>query len=141
MVKRCRHHGPGLQHWTWYPSQISGLRARACQDGWVWAVKRGINQILKKKKNRKKTLFFFLGLHPWHMEDPRLGAELELQLLTYTTATPDLSHICNLHQSLWQCQILNPLSKARDRTHILMGTSWVLNLLNYNGNSKNPCAL
>ena len=25
--------------------------------------------------------FFFLGLHLWHMEVPRLGAEWELQLL------------------------------------------------------------
>ena len=35
------------------------------------------------------------------------------------TATPDLSHICNLHYSSRQHQILNPLSKARDRTCIL----------------------
>ena len=28
--------------------------------------------------------FFFLGLHLWHMEVPKLGVELELQLL----ATP-----------------------------------------------------
>ena len=33
-------------------------------------------------------LFFcFLGTHLWHMEVPRLGAESELQLLTYTMAT------------------------------------------------------
>ena len=35
------------------------------------------------------TFFFFLsflGLHPWHMEVSRLGVELELQLLAYTTA-------------------------------------------------------
>ena len=31
--------------------------------------------------------FWFLGLHLWHMEVPRLGAELELQLPAYTTAT------------------------------------------------------
>ena len=30
--------------------------------------------------------FFFLGPHPWHMEVPRLGVELELQLLAYATA-------------------------------------------------------
>ena len=35
----------------------------------------------------------FLGLHPWHMQIPRLGVELELQMLAYTTATatPDPS--------------------------------------------------
>ena len=37
-----------------------------------------------------------------------------------TTAIRDLSHICNLHHS-W---ILNPLSEARDWTHILMDASW-----------------
>ena len=35
-------------------------------------------------------LFFFLGLHLWHMEVPRLGAESELWLLAYTTATATL---------------------------------------------------
>ena len=39
------------------------------------------------------------------------------------------------HQSLQQYQILNPLSKARAQTHILMDTSQVLNLLSHNGNS------
>ena len=41
--------------------------------------------------------FFFLGLHPRHMEVLRLGIELELQLPAYTAATamPDLSHICD----------------------------------------------
>ena len=45
--------------------------------------------------------FFFLGLH---LEVPRLGVDLELQLLAHTPATamPDLSGICDLHQSLWQ---------------------------------------
>jgi len=44
-------------------------------------------------------------------------------------AMSDLSHICNPCHSLWKCQILNPLSKARDRTHILMDTSQILNPL------------
>ena len=36
------------------------------------------------------------------MEGPRLGVELELQLQAYTTAmaTPDPSHICDLHHSV-----------------------------------------
>ena len=36
--------------------------------------------------------FWFLGLHLWHMEDPRLGVRLELELLAAATvtATPDL---------------------------------------------------
>ena len=46
--------------------------------------------------------FAFLGPHLWHLEVPRLGVESELQL-------PQ------------QCRIFNPLSEARDGTHILMG--------------------
>ena len=34
--------------------------------------------------------FFFLGPHWWHMEVPRLGVKLEIQLLAYTTATAAL---------------------------------------------------
>ena len=33
------------------------------------------------------NFFVFLGLHPRHMEVPRLGLKSELQLLAYTTAT------------------------------------------------------
>ena len=47
------------------------------------------------------------------MQVPRLGGELELQLLATATTTPDLSCICKLHHSSWQCQILNPLGEAR----------------------------
>ena len=45
--------------------------------------------------------FLLLGLHPQHMEVPRLGVKLELQLLAYATATAmsDLSRVCNLHQA------------------------------------------
>ena len=32
---------------------------------------------------------------------------------------PDPSHVFDLHHSSWQCQILNPLSEARDWTHNL----------------------
>ena len=48
------------------------------------------------------------------MEVTRLGVKSELQLLAYTTvtATPDLSHICDLQHSWWQHQILNPLSSS-----------------------------
>lgn len=39
--------------------------------------------------------FCILGLHLWHIEAPRLGVELELQRLAYTTATAmqDPNHI------------------------------------------------
>ena len=72
-------------------------------------------------------IFVFLGPCLRHREVPRLGVELELWLLTYTTATakPDPSRVCNLHHSSWQCRILNPLGKARDRTCIFVDTSQI----------------
>ena len=62
-----------------------------------------------------------------HKEVPWLGAESELQQPAYATATAmqDPSHSCDLPHTSWQCQILDPLSEARDRTHILMVTRWV----------------
>ena len=44
---------------------------------------------------------FFLGLLPRHMEVPMVGVSSELQLLAYTraTATPDPSHVFDLHHS------------------------------------------
>ena len=56
------------------------------------------------------------------MEVPRLGVESEPQLRAYTTATAmrDPSLIWDLHHSSGQRWILNPLSKAGDRTFILM---------------------
>ena len=67
-------------------------------------------------------VFVFLGPHPRHMEIPRLGVKWEL----YTaTATRDLSHIYDLHNSSHQCWILNPLIEARDRTCVPMDTTQV----------------
>jgi len=83
-------------------------------------------------------LFSFFGPHPEHMGVPRLGVQSELQLPAYATAiatTQDLSHICNLHHSSWQCQILNHWA----RPGIEPTTSWLLSdlfLLSHNGNSS-----
>ena len=59
------------------------------------------------------------------MEVPRLGVQLELQLLAYMTTTPDQSQVCDLHHSSRQHWILNPLIEARDRTCNLMVPSWI----------------
>ena len=71
------------------------------------------------------------------MKVPRLGVESELYPLAYTrvTATPDLSHVYDLHCSSGQHRILNPLSEARDRTQVLMDTSAVSYPLSHKGNS------
>ena len=42
---------------------------------------------------------------------------------TAVIAKAGSSHIYNPYYSLWQCQIFKPLSKARDRTHILTETN------------------
>ena len=56
---------------------------------------------------------------------PGEGSSQSLQLPAYTTATEtrDPSHVCDLYQSSGQRRIPDPLSKARDRTHILRDTS------------------
>jgi len=48
-------------------------------------------------------------------------------VMAYTTATAtrELSQVCDLYLSSWQRWIPNPLSKARDRTRILMDTSQI----------------
>ena len=95
-------------------------------------------------------IFCFLGLYMQHMEVPRPGVKLELQLPAYARAkaTWDLSHVCDLHHSSQQHRILNPLSKARDpscqikrrafqkKEQILMDTSRVHNPLSHNRNSR-----
>ena len=74
------------------------------------------------------SFFFFLAFRATqHMEVPRLGAELELELSAYTTVTETQgpSHVCDLHHSSQQCWITDTLSEARDGTHILMDPSWI----------------
>jgi len=79
------------------------------------------------------VLVLILAPHIWHMEIPGLRVESEMHLQAYATATAtatatamgDPSHVYDLHHSLLQCRIPNPLSWARDRTHILTDTSLV----------------
>ena len=61
------------------------------------------------------------------MEVPRIGVQLELQLLAYITRTArqDASPDCSLHHSSRQCRVLNPLSVARDGTHNPMVAGWI----------------
>ena len=68
---------------------------------------------LKSPYVSKQPFFFlvFLGPNPRHMEVPRLGAESELQLQAYTTATATPDH-GNARSLI--------LSKARDWTRNLM---------------------
>ena len=120
-------------HWAQINEMVSKESLGILTEWNDWS-KLGLNKYFWTRGG--KTLFS--GPHPQHMEVPMLGVELKLQLSPYTTATgtPYPSHIWDLHCSLWRCQILNPLSGARDQTCTLMDTSRVLNLLSYNRNSK-----
>ena len=66
--------------------------------------------------------FVFLWLYLWHMEVPRLVAQLATAA---TMATWDLISICDLHHGSQQWQILKSLSKARYWNHIPMDTSQI----------------
>ena len=88
------------------------------------------NVITKPYTTAPKDFSFFfcsLGPPPWHMEFLGWGVKLELQLLAHTRATamPDPSCICDLRHSSRKCQILNPLSKAKDRTPNFMVPSQI----------------
>ena len=94
-----------------------------CRKGFIlWGIIQFLYWFLK---NFFFLSFFFLGLHLWHMEVPRLGIELELQLLVYAVATamPDASIICDLCYSAY--------GSARPLTHwvgpgIEPASSWML---------------
>ena len=55
----------------------------------------GVVNSVKEQSSGCYMNFFFLGLHPWRVEVPWVGVELELQLPAHTTATatPDPSHV------------------------------------------------
>ena len=74
------------------------------------------------------TIFFLFRttpvVHGGSQASDLIGATAASGLHT-ATATQDPSHICDLHHSAQQCQILNPLSKARDQTRNLTVPSWI----------------
>ena len=82
--------------------------------------------------------FFFKGhtRNTWKFPGLGLNRRCSCWQTATATATPDPSHNLDLCCSLQQPWILNPLSEARYWTHILMDTSWVLNLLSHNRNSR-----
>ena len=70
--------------------------------------------------------YFRWGVHPWHMEVPRLGGQMgAVAAYLHHSHSNVESCLCDLHHSSWQCWILKPLSEVRDQTHILMDPSWV----------------
>ena len=83
-------------------------------------------------------LLFFLFMATSSWARGRIGAVAaalcQLPAYAKVKATQDLSHVCKLHNSLQQHQLLNPLSEARGWTHILMDTTQVLSLQSHNRN-------
>ena len=61
------------------------------------------------------------------MDVPRLGVELNWSCRCRPIPQPQQHHFCDLHHRSGQCQILSPLSEAREQTCILMDTSRVHN--------------
>ena len=101
----------GCLHLVAGPSHHTEKQAPALAPGWGGWVEQGLR-------------FFPLLLFTWHthhMEVPRLGVRSELQL----KPTPQPwkhgypSCIFNLCCSFWQCQIINPLTEARDLSCVL----------------------
>ena len=74
-----------------------------------------------------------------HVEVPRPGVQLKVQLPAYatTTAMLELCHVCDLHHSSGQLWILSPLNEARDETFFVMNPSWAHDLLSHNENFNN----
>ena len=66
--------------------------------------------------------FFLFRATPMAYRGSQARGKLELQLLVYATATATWAKPCLCHSS-WQHQVPDPLSKARDRTPVLMDTS------------------
>ena len=81
-----------------------------------------ISFLFIKGLTTRKAFVFFLSFYGRTLSIWRLSVQSELQLpaCTTATATPDPSRVCNLYYSSWQHRILNPLSKARNRTRNLM---------------------
>ena len=63
-------------------------------------------------------------------------SQLQLPVCTTARAMLDRSHVCDLHHSSWQCQILNPRSEARDGTHVLMDALQALTPWSHNSSSQ-----
>ena len=75
-----------------------------------------------RPSSRDSQHFFFLKQHPRHMDVPGRGVKSKLKRLYSGTAAPDPGCLYDLCHSLRHHWILNPLSKARDWTFILMET-------------------
>ena len=121
-------------HWVYLPwKSIMRTQWQSCGEAHTYHPRKStIFQLILEFWIKKFFCFFFffvlLGSNMQHVEVPRLGVQSELYLLAYTTAiaTGDPSHICNLHHSSQQHQILNPLSETSETMNgVLMDASQI----------------
>ena len=107
---------------------------------WTWKATTG-----KPRSYLIPYFFFFFLPMAYRSSQARGWIGAAAAGLCPATVMWDPSHIWDLHHSLRQCRILNPLSKARDWTRILIDTSRILKPLSHNGNSLkiilNKCLL
>ena len=107
------------------------------QSNQGWRANRNFRPPLVRLSPRTTTSgiichFFFPffrgeGATPTANGGSQARGQIALKLQAYATATvmPDPRHICNLHHSSQQRQILSPLSRARDRTCFLTDASQI----------------
>ena len=111
-------HHSSWQHWILHPLSEAGDRTCNLMVPGPMCVLCAMSELpdgLLLSHCSFFILFFLLGPYPRHMEVSRLRVKSEPSLPAYATATtPDLRHVCNLHHSSRQRQILHPLSKARN---------------------------
>ena len=79
---------------------------------------------LNHKENSYLLLFFFLTAPSAAYGSSQVSGQIRAAAEAHTTATatPNPSCICNLCHILQHCQILKPLSEARDKTLIFTQT-------------------
>ena len=108
-----------------YSTQRSITHKPVC-IAWWW-FQRGLVLSLSWKVVFVCLFAFFGEKHLCHMKVPRIGVELELQLLAYPTPTAmlDPGQVCNLYTSaLSNARSFNSLSKTSNQTCIFMDNSW-----------------
>ena len=97
-----------------------------CQMLQLWGWERHDHHPEGSYSVAEDIIFFFLSFCLFRAAPVAYGGSQARSLIGATdTATRDPSCVFDLHHSSQQCQILNPLSKARDPTRNLMVPSQI----------------